>query len=98
MLWHSTIILGCNFKGTLTGNGVILRSLMSRAPFIQQWMYWCRLVKSIGGKPKYWGKRVVITDESIGISQLLGARAQAVPPKSMPMAVYIGSRDEHVAH
>ena len=41
--------------------------------------YWCRLVKNIGGKPKYWGEMVVITDENIGFSQLLGARAWAAP-------------------
>jgi len=29
---------------------------------------------------------VAITDESMGVSQLLGARARAAPPKSMPMA------------
>ena len=37
------------------------------------------LSKILGAKPKYWGK-VVITDESKGVSQLLGARAQAAPP------------------
>ena len=26
------------------------------------------------GKPKYWGKTVVITDENMGVSQVLGAR------------------------
>ena len=32
------------------------------------------------GRPKYWGrKRVAITYESIGISQLLGARAIPTP-------------------
>ena len=41
---------------------------------------------------------MVITDESVGVSQLLRACARAAPPKSMPMAVYIGSRDGHVAH
>jgi len=39
-------------------------------------MHWCRLAKNIGGNQnigvKDWGKRVLITDESIGISQLLG--------------------------
>jgi len=28
---------------------------------------------------------VAITDESIGVSQLLGARARVAPPKSTPM-------------
>src|SRR6218665_2457975 len=49
--------------------------------------HWHRLVKDIGGKPKYlgWGKKVVKPDESIGVSQLLGgARAPVAPPKSMP--------------
>jgi len=42
---------------------------------------WHRLVKNIGvGQIKILGrKRVAITDERIGISQLLGARARAVP-------------------
>jgi len=31
------------------------------------------------GRPKYWERKKAITDESIGISQLLGARARAVP-------------------
>jgi len=30
---------------------------------------------------------VVITDKSIGVSQLLGARVRAAPPKSTPMTV-----------
>jgi len=38
--------------------------------------HWHRLVRNIGGKTKI---RVVITDESISISQLLGACAQAAP-------------------
>jgi len=41
-------------------------------------------VKNIWGQPKYWGEGVAITDESIGVSQLLGARARAAP-KSTPM-------------
>src|SRR6218665_948670 len=42
---------------------------------------WHRLVKNIGvGQIKILGrKRVAITDEKIGISQLLRARARAVP-------------------
>src|SRR6218665_340913 len=40
------------------------------------------------GKPKYWGKRAVITDKSISISQLLRARARA-PPKSTPLPLCI---------
>jgi len=35
----------------------------------------------LGCKPKYWGEKVAITDESTGVSQLLGARARAAPPK-----------------
>jgi len=43
---------------------------------------WHRLVKNIRvDQTKIYGRRegVAITDESLGISQLLGARAQAVP-------------------
>jgi len=42
-------------------------------------VHWRRLVKNIMGKPKYWVEKVVITDESIGVSQLLGARVRAAP-------------------
>ena len=38
------------------------------------------LSKIFGSKIKYWGQRVVITDEIIGVSQLLGACARATPP------------------
>jgi len=34
------------------------------------------LSKILGDKPKYWGKMVVITAESIGVSQLLRALAR----------------------
>jgi len=38
------------------------------------------LSKISGKQPKYWrGKKVAITDETIGVSQLLGARAPAAP-------------------
>ena len=42
------------------------------------------LSKILGGKPESWGKMVSITDEYMGVSQLLGARARAAP-KSTPM-------------
>ena len=42
-------------------------------------IHWHRFVKNIGGKPKYWRERVAITDESTGVTQLLGARARAAP-------------------
>jgi len=31
------------------------------------------------GKQKYWGQKVVKSDNCMGVSQLLGARAQAAP-------------------
>jgi len=36
---------------------------------------------------KYWvkGKKVIITDKSMGVSQLLGARPDCPSPTSMPM-------------
>ena len=37
--------------------------------------------KILGGQQKYWGQKVTITDETIDVSQLLGARARAAPPK-----------------
>jgi len=38
------------------------------------------------GQKKYWGGlKVEITDETIGFSQLLGARVWAAPQKSTPM-------------
>ena len=50
-------------------------------------LHWCRLIKNVGrDKPKYWGQRVAITDEGIGVSQLLVAHASAAP-KSMPMII-----------
>ena len=59
---------------------------------------WCRLVKNIGGrsKPKYWRdetkilgrKRVVITVESIGVSQLLGWHVPGFPLKVYAYALY----------
>src|SRR6218665_971325 len=45
------------------------------------------------GRRKYWAweQKVAITDETIGISQLLGARALAFPPpKSTPMHSVLG--------
>lgn len=43
-------------------------------------LYWRRLVNYMGrGRPKYWEKRVVITNEGIGVFQLLGARVRAAP-------------------
>jgi len=38
---------------------------------------WRRLVQNITGKPKHWGK-VVIIDESLGVSQLWGTHARCV--------------------
>ncbi len=35
-------------------------------------LHWRDLSKIFGGKPKYWGQRLVISDKSIGVSQLLG--------------------------
>jgi len=35
--------------------------------------------KNIGLQSKYWGEEVAITDEIIGVSQLLGIRARVVP-------------------
>src|SRR6218665_4015117 len=55
---------------------------------MQHWTYehWRRLVKNTGGsKPKFRGRNVVKTDKCMGVSQLLGARAQGAPPKSTPM-------------
>ena len=51
---------------------------------------WGRLVKNIMGQTKIWEQRVVITDESVGVSQLLGARARA-PLKSTSMLLIIFS-------
>ena len=45
------------------------------------WAAGVDLSKILEGKPKYWRERVVITDESIGVAQLLMAHARAVPPK-----------------
>src|SRR6218665_1018228 len=56
-------------------------------------LQWRRLVKNIGGNPKYWGKRVVITHEIIGVSQLLGEHGPGLPPKTTPMAVRFPMRD-----
>ena len=43
-------------------------------------VHWHRLVTNFGGKPKDRGRqRVVIADESIGVSQLLGAHDRATP-------------------
>jgi len=39
------------------------------------------LSKVFGRQPKYWGEKVSITDEIIGVSQLLGVRALAAPPQ-----------------
>jgi len=41
-----------------------------------------KLVKNIGGLPKYWGS---ITDEIIDVSQFLEDMCQGCPTKSMPM-------------
>ena len=41
-----------------------------------------------GEKLKYWGERVVITDESIRVSQLWGI-CPGCPPKSMPMSLSV---------
>src|SRR6218665_281686 len=41
-------------------------------------------------KPKYWVQEVAITDEILGIPQLLGAHARAATPKSTLME-YISS-------
>ena len=43
---------------------------------------------NIGGQTKIVGEKVAITDESTGISQLLGAHAWAAPPKFTPMPVF----------
>jgi len=46
--------------------------------------HWRKLVKNIGGKPTFLGGKVVITNESMGVSQLLGARTR-FPSKSSTM-------------
>src|SRR6218665_885711 len=46
------------------------------------WMapyHWRRFVKKLGGKPKYWGQKVVKSAKCMGGSQLLGACARAAP-------------------
>src|SRR6218665_2470407 len=43
-------------------------------------VHWRRLLKNIVGKPKYWGQWVIMSDESIGVSQLFRACARAAPP------------------
>ena len=54
--------------------------------------HWRRLGKYIGrGQTKIlWGERVIITEESIGVSQLFGAYARAAPTKSTPMTLHNG--------
>jgi len=45
-------------------------------------------LSKVWGKPKYWGEKVVTTDECMGISQLLGGTCtQTAPSKSMPMLI-----------
>src|SRR6218665_1716532 len=48
---------------------------------ISQWYkHWHRFVKNIWGQTKILGgKRVIITDKNMGVSQLLGAHAQGAP-------------------
>jgi len=49
---------------------------------IYKWRcHWRRLVKNIGGyyKPKCWEQKVVIADESMGVSQLWGPRPGFLP-------------------
>jgi len=41
------------------------------------------LSKNWVGKPKYWGKKVVKSDECMGVSQLLGAHVPRLPPQSL---------------
>src|SRR6218665_1913975 len=63
-------------------------------PWLNVSGHWRSLVKNIGGEPKYWGqpkfwgkpkywerKKVSITDEIIGICQLLGGLLPGLPPK-----------------
>ena len=51
-------------------------------------IHWRRLVKNIGwANQNIWGKKVVKNDKCMGVSQLLGARARAAPPKSTPMFI-----------
>ena len=52
-------------------------------PLASDQAHWCRLVKIFGGTKILGRKKVAITNETISISQLLGARAR--PPKSTPM-------------
>jgi len=40
--------------------------------------------KIFGGKQDYWGERVVITDQSIGVSKISGGHVLGLPPKSTP--------------
>src|SRR6218665_3606325 len=67
---HSAIITLSALEG---GQTPLPTSMGGPWPDLPAWIrHW--------GRPKYWErKRVAITDESIGISQLLGARARAVP-------------------
>lgn len=45
--------------------------------------YWRRFVKNIGVENKNYGRKMVsITDEYMGVSQLVGARAR-IPPKKV---------------
>ena len=55
----------------------LLSSYISRIIAVNQNIN--RLVKNIGGNQNMGEQKVAITDESIGVSQLLGAHARAAP-------------------
>jgi len=48
-----------------------------------QYHHWHRLVKNIGGKPKYWRQKMVMikTGKCRGVSQLLGGVCARAAPK-----------------
>ena len=52
---------------------------------VKIWWHWRILVKNIGGNEHILGEqKVLITDEIIGVSQLLGTRARAACPLPTP--------------
>jgi len=47
--------------------------------------HWRRLEKIFGVKPKYWGKKVALTDKSIAFLNYWGHAPCRLHPKSTPM-------------
>ena len=54
---------------------------------MHQHNHWHRFVKNIEGVNPNLGGNAVKTDKCTGVSQILGARALAAPPKSTPLNI-----------